>query len=110
MRLAINLATVALPDAVLARVSTELDTWIFEESDALPTSAEPPEAALPPMWERARLLDLVDRALRPRLDSALAPFIKALHRCLDRDQDRLHHYHNDLHREASQRAGSLTRG
>jgi hypothetical protein len=71
---------------------------------------EPPEAALPPMWERARLLDLVDRALRPRLDAALAPFLKALRRRLDRDQDRLHRYHNDLHREASERAGSLPEG
>jgi hypothetical protein len=103
LRLAINLATGALPDAVLATVSPELDREMLEES-------EPPEAALPPMWERARLLDLVDRALRPRLDVALAPFLKALGRRLDRDQDRLHRYHNDLHREASERAGSLPEG
>jgi len=103
LRLAINLATGALPDEALATVSPELDREMLEEN-------EPPEAALPPMWERARLLDLVDRALRPRLDTALAPFLKALSRRLDRDQDRLHRYHNDLHRETSDRAGSLPEG
>jgi hypothetical protein len=107
LRLAINLATGALPDAVLATVSPELDREALEESEVTANPVEPPEAALPPMWERARLLDLVDRALRPRLDVALAPFLKALRRRLDRDQDRLHRYHNDLHREASERAGSL---
>jgi hypothetical protein len=107
LRLPINLATGALPDAVLATVSPEHDAGFLEANDATPPRAAPPEGELPPMWERGRLLDLVERALRPRIDAALAPFIKALRRRLDRDQDRLHRYHNDLHREASQRAASF---
>ena len=53
------------------------------------------------------MLSLVERALPPRLDAALAPFVKGLRRRLGRDQDRLHHYHNDLHREAMRRALAL---
>jgi len=99
LRLPINLATATLPDHVLGALTAQ-----FASPDAM---ADPPEAALPPIWERARLLGLIDRALRPRLDSALAPFVKGLRRRLDRDQDRLHRYHNDLHREAMQRAAAL---
>jgi hypothetical protein len=35
------------------------------------------------------------------------PFVKGLRRRLDRDQDRLHVCHNDLHREAVRRAAAL---
>ena len=57
---------------------------------------------LPAIWDRrAAAGRLVARAL-PRLwlDAALGPFVKGMRRRLGRDQERLHLYHNDLHREA----------
>ena len=42
-----------------------------------------------------------------RLEAALGPFLKGLHRRFGRDQDRLHLYHNDLYREAMRRARAL---
>jgi hypothetical protein len=104
-RLGVNLATGALPDAVIAA----LDPFLTQTDDA--ASPGPVEqAGLPPMWDRARVVDLVGRALPPRLDVALDPFIKGLRRRLARDQDRLHRYHNDLHREAMRRAVVLPEG
>jgi tRNA A37 threonylcarbamoyladenosine biosynthesis protein TsaE len=44
------------------------------------------------------------------VEAALAPFVTGLRRRLTRDLDRLHAYHNDLHREASQRAAQLGAG
>jgi len=112
LRLGVNLATGALPDAVLAALAPTLDAPADEPAlggsgfDA----AMPPDAALPAPWERARLLGLVARALPPRVETALAPFVKGLRRRLGRDQDRLHDYHNDLHREAVRRAVALAEG
>jgi hypothetical protein len=104
-RLGVNLATGALPDAVIAA----LDPFLTQTDDAAsPSPVE--QAGLPPMWDRARVVDLVGRALPPRLDVALDPFIKGLRRRLARDQDRLHRYHNDLHREAMRRAVVLPEG
>ena len=62
------------------------------------------------IWDRPQLLSLVARALPSRLDVVLGPFIKGLRRRLGRDQDRLHLYHNDLHREAMRRARALPAG
>jgi hypothetical protein len=62
------------------------------------------------MWDQARVAALIQKALPPRLDVALDPFIKGLHRRLNRDQDRLHRYHNDLHNEAMRRAVTLPEG
>jgi hypothetical protein len=70
----------------------------------------PVEADLPRMWDRGHVVDLVAKALPPRLDVALDPFIKGLRRRLDRDQDRLHSYHNDLYHEAMRRAVVLPEG
>jgi hypothetical protein len=50
----------------------------------------------------------MQHALPWRVETALAPFMTGLHRRLVRDLDRLHAYHNDLHREAGQRAAQLT--
>jgi hypothetical protein len=44
------------------------------------------------------------------VEAALAPFVAGLRRRLDRDLDRLHAYHNDLHREASRRAAQPAAG
>jgi len=103
LRLGVNLATGALPDAMLAAVIASLG---MEETGA----AGPDEGDLPALWDRARLLALVARSLPPRVETALDPFIKGLRRRLTRDQDRLHRYHNDLHREAKRRALGLAEG
>jgi hypothetical protein len=101
LRLGVNLATGALPDAVVAAVIPMLDTPAPDlgEADAVP----PEDAVLPASWDRWRLLDLVARALPPRVEVALDPFVTGLRRRLGRDQDRLHRYHNDLHHEAMTR-------
>ncbi len=111
-RLGVNLATGALPDAVLAALAPMLDAVADEPAPGGSgvDAAMPDDAALPALWERARLLGLVARALPPRVQTALAPFVKGLRRRLVRDQDRLHAYHNDLHREAMRRALALAEG
>ena len=113
LRLGVNLATGALPDAVLAALAPTLDAPVSDEPAVGGSEADmavPDDAALPAPWERARLLGLVARALPPRVETALAPFVKGLRRRLGRDQDRLHAYHNDLHREAMRRALALAEG
>ncbi len=103
LRLGVNLATGALPDAMLAAVIASLG---MDETGA----ARPNEGDLPAPWDPARLLNLVARALPPRVETVLDPFIKGLRRRLARDQDRLHRYHNDLHHEATRRALALAEG
>jgi hypothetical protein len=100
VRLGVNLATGALPDAVLAQIAP----WLATDG---PDPVLPPGSNLPQLWEPRRLVELVHQALPPRLDAALAPFVTGLRRRLGRDQDRLHAYHNDLHREAMRRAAAL---
>jgi hypothetical protein len=100
LRLGVNLATGALPDAIVAAIMPALDT---DEPDAVP----PNEVGLPARWDHSRVLDVVARALPPRVGVALDPFVKGLRRRLGRDQDRLHHYHNDLYHEAMKRALAL---
>ncbi len=100
LRLGVNLATGALPDALLAQIAP----WMVADGAA---GALPADAVLPPDWQRGRLLELVDRALRPRLDTALESFVKVLRRRLARDQERLYAYHNDLHRDAARRLALL---
>jgi hypothetical protein len=100
LRLGINLATGALPDTVLERVAP----WLADPPDEAPA---PDPADLPPDWDRGRLLEVVRRALPPRLDAALEPFKRGLRRRLERDADRLHAYHNDLYREAMRRSVGL---
>jgi len=105
LRLGVNLATGALPDAVLAALAPALDVPASAGSGTDPML--PDGAGLPAPWERARLMRLVARALSPRAETALAPFVKGLRRRLARDGDRLHAYHNDLRREAVRRALAL---
>ena len=102
-RLGVNLATGALPDAVIMGLGPVVDR--LEEDAAVPEGVD-----LPPVWDRARVAGLVEKALPPRLDVMLDPFIKGLRRRLARDQDRLHRYHNDLHLEAMHRAVVLPEG
>jgi len=113
VRLGINLATGALPDTVLAAIAPDIDAPPF--ASLLPggsggSLALPEDADLPAIWDRPRVLSLVERALPPRLDAVLGPFVKGLRRRLVRDENRLHLYHNDLYREAMRRAVALPDG
>lgn len=101
-RLAINLATGAMPEAMLGRIAP----WLAEGGD----SPLPAGTALPADWERPRLIERLQHALPWRVEAALAPFMTGLRRRLARDLDRLHAYQNDLHREAWQRAAQLAAG
>jgi hypothetical protein len=103
LRLGVNLATGALPDAMLEQLTPEL---LADVADGPP----PADARLPATWEQNGLLELVERALYPRLDAALAPFIKGLRRRLGRDQERLYSYHNDLYSESTRRLSLLAEG
>jgi hypothetical protein len=105
MRLGVNLATGALPDAVLATVAQTFEHP--SPGQDMGDAALPLDAELPALWDRPRLLNLIERALPPRLETALGPFVMGMRRRLGRDQDRLHLYHNDLYREAKRRALSL---
>jgi len=100
-RISVNLATGALPDAILTALGSAIDSPGFDAGDAVQLED------LPAVWDRARVIGLISRALEPRLDAALSPFIKGMRRRLARDEDRLHQYHNDLHREAMQRMLAL---
>ncbi len=108
--LAINLATGAMPEGIDRLVKWQADTNEAAaeaglSDPAVSEAVTPPEGmALPPDWDRARVIERVRRALPQRVEAALAPFVAGLHRRLERDLDRLHAYHNDLHRQASQRA------
>jgi hypothetical protein len=110
LRLGANLATGAMPDTVITALAAALEEDASSEGasmEDLPDPPPPPDAELPPPWNQARVLAWVAGALPPRLETALAPFVKGLRRRLGRDQDRLHRYHNDLHREAMARALAL---
>jgi hypothetical protein len=99
LRLGVNQATGAMPDALFEQITPWLDSEVGEL--ALP------EGELPPAWDRCRVLDLVADALPHRLDAMLAPFLKGLRRRLSRDQERLHAYHDDLRREAMLRLSGV---
>ena len=103
LRLGLNLATGAMPDAVMAAV----DSLQFNDEVV---AAPPGDAILPAIWERQRLLDVIAQALPARMDQVLGPFVTGMQRRLARDQDRLHEYHNELHRAAMARAVALPDG
>ena len=81
-----------MPETMLDRIAP----WTTDEAD----SALPAGTVLPADWERARVIERVRQALPWRVEAALAPFVVGLRRRLARDLDRLHAYHNGLHREA----------
>jgi hypothetical protein len=107
-RVGVNLATGAMPDAILTALGPVIDRPGFDvRSDDL--NAPEPEG-LPAIWDRARVVGLMSQALPPRLEAALYPFVKGMRRRLARDEDRLHRYHNDLHHEAMRRKLALQEG
>jgi hypothetical protein len=99
-RLALNLATGAMAEWQI----DWLGSWSDQENLAAPAGDFAAEMALPPDWDAARVIERMQRALPWRAESQLAPFLAGLQRRLARDLDRLHAYHNDLHREAVRRA------
>ena len=114
VRLGVNLATGALLlDATLATLALSLDAADLVAPFSGDDEADrgvPEAPALPALWDRSRVLDLIARALPPRFDAKLDHFIAGMHRRLGRDQGRLHGYHTDLHREAMRRALALPEG
>ena len=108
LRCVVNLATGALPDAVLDRLAPWID-GTDHGADQPGDAVLPDDADLPPDWTQARMLDVLHRAVPPRLTAALAPFERGLRRRLARDQDRLHGYHNDLYHEALRRSAVLAK-
>ena len=100
LRLGINLATGALPDAIIGAIMP-----VLGDNEA---ETAPPDADLPAPWERSRVLSLIARALPPRVEMTLDPFVRGLRRRLSRDQERLYLYHNDLYRETMKRTLALS--
>ena len=100
LRLVVNQATGAMPDAVFEQIAP----WLETEEEG---NAALPDGELPPAWDRRRVLDLVAEALPSRLDATLAPFLTGLRRRLKRDQERLHGYHDELHRDSMRRLFAL---
>jgi hypothetical protein len=100
LRLGVNLATGAMLDGALERL---LSRVAEETADA----ALPETAALPPPWDRQRVLDLARRALPARLERQLEPFTKGLHRRLTRDQERIYGYYNELYHDAMRRIAGM---
>lgn len=101
-RLAINLATGAMPEAILEQIAQ----WPADGAEGV----VPADATLPPDWDRLRVIERVRSALPWRVEPAVTPFVAGLRRRLARDLDRLHAYHNDLHREASHRPAQPAEG
>ena len=96
VRLGINLATGAMFDGAPDRLSSRLETEAAE-------AALPEGVALPPLWDRRRILDRVGPALRSGVETQVEAFAKSLQRRLLRDQARLHGYHNLLFQETMRR-------
>ena len=103
VRLGVNLATGAVLDDMLERLVPS-----FGDADV--TQDWPEAEALPPSWDRQRLLEVVGPALSPRIAALLEPFTRSLRRRLERDQERLYEYHNELQREAARRLAALPAG
>ena len=96
--LGFNLGTGAMLDEVLTRlraVFADDDDWRLPEPEA--------RRAAGSTWDSALLASRLQPLLDDRLRRELEPFLRAMHRRLDRDRERVHAYHDDL------RGGSLKR-
>lgn len=96
--LGFNLGTGAPLDEVLTRLRAALaddDNWCLPEPEA--------RRAAGSTWDSALLASRLQPLLDDRLRRELEPFLRAMHRRLDRDRARVHAYHDDL------RSGSLKR-
>ncbi|MGH7058609.1 MAG: hypothetical protein ACREFZ_12205, partial [Acetobacteraceae bacterium] len=105
LRVGLNLATRALYED-----SAELE-WLFlergEEETGGPHVLGSDQRA---RADRKQVMAILLRALVPRLEQAIAPFVNSLRRRLERDHERLYIYHNDLTHEAARRLVALAPG
>ena len=93
LRLGINLATGAVVDGMVDRLSP----WLDGEPAPFP-APEPP--GLPASWDRPRVVTRIEAALRWSLNHHIESFVTSLKRRLARDEARLYDYHNQLFQES----------
>jgi len=62
-----------------------------------------------PAWESATLQARLAPLVEHEVGAAIAPFLRAMRRRLERDRNRIHRYHDDLRGAALQRLGAAAR-
>jgi hypothetical protein len=100
--LGFNLGTGAVLDEVLTRLRAALaedDEWRLPEPE-VPLAAGS-------AWDSALLALRLRSLLDDRLRRELEPFLRAMHRRLDRDRTRIHAYHDDLRSASLKRLAAL---
>ena len=100
--LGFNLGTGAVLDEVLTRLRAALaedDDWRLPEPEA--------RRAAGSTWDSALLASRLQPLLDDRLRRELEPFLRAMHRRLDRDRARVHAYHDDLRSASLKRLAAL---
>lgn len=100
--LGFNLHTGAALDNMLPRLQSQLeliDDW------GTPDGAQ--RAAAGPGWDAATVESRVKPVLERRVRGELEPFLRAMRRRLERDRNRVHAYHDDLHGAAQRRLSAL---
>ena len=100
LRLGLNLANGAILDGLLDKLWARL-------ADTPEVAATTAATDLPAPWERQRLTKVLARAVPPRIQHSLVPFLAGLQRRLTRDHARLHAYHHELRSEAVKRLNGL---
>lgn len=105
IKLGLNLANGSALDAFVDEL---LAAAINAADKEVAPPPAPPAIELPPDWTSARLNACVTRALPPRVDLHLAPFLRGMQRRLERDLARVHDYYEDLRRESLQRLQKQT--
>jgi hypothetical protein len=100
LEVGLNLATGAVLDDVVE------DLWSHAVAGEM-ESPIPEGTALPPGWEREKLHLVLERIVADRVRLRLAHFLAGMQRRMERDQTRLHTYHNDMRRESLTRLGAL---
>jgi hypothetical protein len=93
IKLGFNLANGSTIDAF----ADELISAALRNADV---ASPPSPAGLPPDWTPAQLKSRVTRALPERVQAHLFPFLKGMHRRLERDLARVHDYFSDLRAES----------
>lgn len=91
--------------AVLDGLAEEL--WSHAAAAEAAGASPPLDARLPPDWERERLNRVLERLARDRVRRKLEAFLKGMRRRMERDQARLHAYHDDLRGETLARLAAL---
>ncbi len=107
LEVGLNLATGAVLDGVVE------DLWCHAMAAGAAGAAGaidspvPEGTALPPDWEPEKLRLVLERVVADRVRLRLAPFLAGMRRRMERDQTRLHSYHNDMRRESMVRLATL---